>query len=650
MEHILKGLNEKQQDAVRAIQGPVLVISGPGSGKTRCLTHRIAYLIAHGIPPASILAVTFTNKAAKEIGDRVRALMPAMPSEPAMGTFHSICLRILRVHAHLVGYRQQFTIADRDDQLSVVKSALAELELDPKQYVPAAILSKISKLKTSLITPDTYAPKEHFEKIVGRVFRIYQDTLLKAHTFDFDDLISVTVRLLKEHPDILERYQKQWHYILVDEYQDTSHNQYQLVTMLAAQHRNIFCIGDDAQSIYLFRDADIRNILNFQKEYPDANVILLEQNYRSTKNIIAAAQHMIAQNASQIPKELWTANTHGEPISIREAINERDEGFRVADNIQRLLARNHMRKDIAVLYRTHAQSRPIEEALITTGIPYRMVGGLKFYDRREIRDILAYLKVAVNPADLVSFERIANVPARGIGGATIQHIIRASDGDLIVAAESVAGTASLTPRAVRSITQLAAALSGFADAAKNLTPSALIGYVSKTLGYEAYLRATIAKTSKEGDERMENVRELVSVAQKFDSPESSGLAGLLEHISLLQETDRLREDANSVTLMTIHSSKGLEFPVVFVVGMEEGLFPHNRTLASPHELEEERRLCYVAITRAKERLFLSYARFRRMFGSTQSNIPSRFLGEIPEHLIKWERQGGGDEEVLHYDV
>lgn len=650
MEHILKGLNEKQRQAVQAIQGPVLVISGPGSGKTRCLTHRIAYLIAHGIPPTSILAVTFTNKAAKEIGDRVHALMPAMASEPAMGTFHSICLRILRAHAHLVGYRQQFSIADRDDQLSIVKSALAELELDPKQYAPAAILSQISKLKTSLITPDTYAPKEHFEKIVGRVFRIYQDTLLKAHTFDFDDLISVTVRLLKEHPDILESYQNRWQYVLVDEYQDTSHNQYQLVSLLAAKHRNIFCIGDDAQSIYLFRDADIRNILNFQKEYPDAQVILLEQNYRSTKNIIAAAQHMIAQNASQIPKELWTANTHGEPISIREAINERDEGFRVADNVQHLTARNRKRSDIAILYRTHAQSRAVEEALITTGIPYRIIGGLKFYDRREIKDILAYLKVAANPADLVSFERIANVPARGIGAATVQHIVRASDGDLLAATESIAQTASLTPRAVRSIAALASALAGFADAAKSLPPSSLIHYVTKTLGYEAFLRTSIAKTGKEGDERMENVRELVSVAQKFDNPEAGGLTGLLEHISLLQDMDRLREDANSVTLMTIHSSKGLEFPVVFVVGMEEGLFPHNRTLASPHELEEERRLCYVAITRAKERLFLSYARFRRMFGSTQSNIPSRFLGEIPEHLIKWERHNGGEDEVIHYDI
>ena len=641
-KEIFKDLNEKQIEAVSAIEGPVLVISGPGSGKTRCLTHRVAYLISQGIRPNEILGITFTNKASQEMKNRVSHLLNFQFSisnfqTPTIGTFHSICLRILRKEISILGYKSNFSIFDTNDQLSLVKRTMANLEIDSKQYNPRLILNKISKLKTDLIFPENYKPTEFFTKIVSRIYNNYQAELKKMNGLDFDDLIVLTVKIFKQNPEILEKYQKFWKYILVDEYQDTSHDQYTLTKLLSAKNRNIFAIGDDAQSIYAFRDADIRNILNFQKDYPDAKVIFLEQNYRSTKNILAAAQNIISKNQTQVPKELWTENTKGEKINVKETLNERAEAEFIVDKIDGFLEKDEYKiQDFTVLYRTHAQSRAIEEALITRGFPYQIIGGIRFYERKEIKDILSYLKFIVNPTDLISFERIYNVPTRGIGETTFNKITAINGKDLIQSIGVLAKEKGDTKQA-KSLTEFKRVLVDLLDIKNGKNLTSIIKYVLKRVDYEGYLKNLVAKKElyDNTEDKMENLKELLTVARKYDTLNGeAGIEKFLEEIALLQETDKMKSSANRITLMTIHSSKGLEFPVVFIAGMEEGLFPHSRATLAPLELEEERRLCYVAITRAKDQLILTHAKYRNIFGRTEMNLPSRFIYEIPQDVLQ----------------
>ncbi len=656
MDDIFEKLNAKQTEAVKAIDGPVLVISGPGSGKTRCLTHRVAYLISQGIRPSSILSITFTNKAANEMKERISLLVNQKntSSQPIIGTFHSICLRILRKEIPVLGYKSNFSIFDTNDQLSLVKRVMANLEIDSKKYNPRLILNKISKLKTDLIFPENYNPTDFFTKIVSRVYNSYQTELKKMNGLDFDDLIVLTVKIFKQNPGVLEKYQNFWKYVLVDEYQDTSHDQYTLIKLLSAKSRNIFAIGDDAQSIYMFRDADIRNILNFQKDYPDAKVIFLEQNYRSTKTILAAAQNIISNNQTQVLKELWTENTKGEKIYVKETLNERAEAEFIVDKVDELLEKSGYKiQDFTILYRTHAQSRAIEEALITRGFPYQIVGGIRFYERKEIKDILAYLRFMVNPTDLISFERIYNVPARGIGETTFNKIVAINEKDLIQSVGALAKEKGDTKQA-KSLTEFKKLLSDISEKKNDKNLTSVIKYVIKRINYEEYLKSLAIKKEiyDNIDDRMENLKELLTVARKYDMLRGEeGTERFLEEIALLQETDKMKASADRITLMTIHSSKGLEFPVVFIAGMEEGLFPHSRTTLAPLELEEERRLCYVAITRAKDRLIITHAKYRNIFGRTEMNLPSRFIGEMPQNVLQIQplfESDYFDDDVIEY--
>ncbi|KKR02611.1 MAG: ATP-dependent DNA helicase [Candidatus Yanofskybacteria bacterium GW2011_GWA1_39_13] len=661
MEEIFKNLNDKQIEAVKAVEGPVLVISGPGSGKTRCLTHRVAYLISQGIRPDNILAITFTNKASNEMKERINVLLNQenKPSfgrmgQPVIGTFHSVCLRILRREITILGYKSNFSIFDTNDQLSLIKKVMTGLEIDSKRYNPRLVLNKISKLKTDLIFPENYNPTEFFTKIVSRVYNGYQDELKKMNGLDFDDLIVLTVKIFKQNPEILEKYQSFWKYILVDEYQDTSHDQYTLVKLLSAKDKNIFAIGDDAQSIYAFRDADIRNILNFQKDYPDAQVIFLEQNYRSTKNILAAAQNLISNNQARVPKELWTENTKGEKIYVKETLNERDEAEFVVDKIDELMESGYKIQDFTILYRTHAQSRAIEEGLITRGFPYQIVGGIRFYERKEIKDILSYLKFMVNPTDLMSLERIYNVPTRGIGETTFNKITAIDAPDLIQSIGILAKERGDTKQA-RSLNEFEKLLTDLSERKNDKNLTSVIKYIIKRIDYEDYLKSLVAKKElyDNVEDKMENLKELLTVSKKYDLLKGEeGIEKFLEEIALLQETDKMKASADRITLMTVHSSKGLEFPVVFIAGMEEGLFPHSRATLVPLELEEERRLCYVAITRAKDRLVMTHAKYRTIYGTTQTNLPSRFIYEIPKDVLHvqplFESISRYDEDIIEY--
>lgn len=674
MNPILEGLNQKQVEAVTAGNGPVLVISGPGAGKTRALTHRIAWLINSGTHAERILAVTFTNKAANEIKQRVAALLAQRSVAPIVGTFHAIGLRILRRDGELIGYRNGFAILDYADQSSIVKRIAISLGLDPKRYAAAGLLSRIQKLKTELVGPESFTPSGPYEQALARVYRAYQAELMRMNATDFGDLVMQPIVLFRNHPDILHKYRSWWHHILVDEYQDTSHDQYTLITMLVGEHRNLFCIGDDAQSIYRFRQADIRNILHFQRDYPDATVVMLEQNYRSTKTILAAAQAVISNNKNQIPKELWTDNGAGDAISVIEAPSGRSEAQYITDTALQLtkqpaspktrladLAKQvsirggrYALSDIAILYRTHAQSRALEEAFVQSGVPYRIVGGIRFYERREIKDLLAYLRVTANPSDLVSFERIANVPTRGIGPATVDRIVSEGRDDLATAVARSANNHTPTSRTGKALTRFAALLAELRTAAATKTPAALIRDIIKHTRYDEHLRTIEERgnAAQTAEERMENVKELLTVAKKFDEAGPEGLARFLEEVALVQDVEPTADMAQGVTLMTMHAAKGLEFPVVFVAGMEEGLFPHSRTIFDPHELEEERRLCYVALTRAKEKLFVTLARWRTIYGTRQANIPSRFLTEMPADLLawrtlEWDSERSADETVTY---
>lgn len=637
---IFSNLNDKQREAVEHINGPLLILAGAGSGKTKTLTHRIAYMINQGVSPYQILAITFTNKAANEMKERIKTLLYedensfVPPSLPTIGTFHAICLRILRKEAEKIGYRRSFSILDPDDQERLVKNILEELQLNPKKWTPSSLLNKISKLKCELKDPNwlNSHSKDFSEKILLSVYTRYQEKMRQISIMDFDDLIMQCIVLFQKNPETLDNYQNIFKYILVDEYQDTNHAQYVWVNLLAKKHRNIAVIGDDSQSIYGWRLADIRNILDFEKDYPEAKTILLEQNYRSTQIILEAANNVISKNQSNRKKNLWTDKKGGAPIIVKELDDEKEEAEYIAENIK-----NHMKQGrlhgFAVLYRTHAQSRAIEEVLIRRGVPYRIVGAIQFYQRREVKDIIAYLRLVLNNDDFISFERIYNVPTRGIGDTSFEKFQKLNlNLANLIKNPLLIEDSDLPKKALQNFKTVFEMLNDFSQQAEKLNPSQLIANITKAIKFEEYLM----EDKEKGEERWENVRELMTAALKYeDEDKKLALERFLEEVALLQSSPNDEQSNIVIEMLTIHSAKGLEFPVVFVVGMEEGIFPSGRAMYNASELEEERRLCYVAITRAKEVLFLTFCQERMIYGSRQSNAPSRFINEIPKHLIEF---------------
>jgi len=629
---LLVGLNEEQQRAVKTTEGPLLILAGAGSGKTKTLTHRMAYLInQHKATPFNILSVTFTNKAAKEMRERVAKLLGENPDNrsfmPFMGTFHSICVRILRQDGEHAGIPHNFVIFDESDRLSAIKQASKQLMLDEKSFPPRTLSSLISSAKNELVTPAEYAGMGSgpIYRAAAQVFPVYEKLLKDAGALDFDDLIGRTVHLLQTHSELRKKWQRQFRYVMIDEYQDTNAAQYKLVKLLINEHQNIAVVGDDWQSIYSWRGADFRNILNFERDYPKATIIKLEQNYRSTKAILDAAHAIITKNEQRSDKKLWTNAGEGQPVQVLQVANERAEGEAIVRRVRNAVdAKFRTYKDFAVLYRTNAQSRSIEETFIRYGIPYRIVGGVRFYDRKEIKDIMAYLRLIYQPEDRISFERIVNVPTRGIGTKSIESFYiwqQANKLNLQTALESVENHSGLTGKARKGLLELGEMLGALREVMEDAPLPALIDSLLRRLDYMSFLN----DGTLQGESRQENVRELISVAQSY---QDLGLQGFLEEVGLISDIDSANFDNNAVTLMTLHSAKGLEFPVVFMTGMEETIFPHSRSLYDQNEMEEERRLCYVGMTRAKQELYLIYATARLLYGGMQHNPPSRFISEI----------------------
>lgn len=701
-KQILRGLNSEQQKAVQHTDGPMLILAGAGSGKTRTLVHRIAYLIAEaGVKPWNILSVTFTNKAAQNMQERMKDLLGgSVEHQPVMGTFHSICSRLLRKDIEAIGYNSNFVIYDAGDQETLVKKIMKEKGYDTKQIAPRAVHWKISSAKNLLVTPAAFGEtvSDAIDEVAAEIYPIYADNLKAHNALDFDDLIMKTVELFKTHPQILEKYQKLWSHVLVDEYQDTNQAQYELVTMIAGAHKNICVVGDDAQSIYSWRHADIRNILEFEKDYPDATIIKLEQNYRSTQTILHASNAVIANNSKQKEKKLWTDNDSGQKIIVKEVENEEAEGSYILEQIfhintqedttekdadgisyddeyaqpdpestviqpgESILSRvmgsrmfqqqktdDELRLEIAqkkramdlkrfvVLYRTNAQSRAIEEAFLKYNIPYQLIGGFRFYDRKEIKDVIAYLRAVFNPADWVSLERISNTPTRGIGAKTWFKIeqFAAQRGMNMIEAASHAIPEIQNAR-LKSFFQFAEIMKTIREKLPEMNPTEILDLILKETGYKEWVIKD-AETKDKGEARWENIQELKTVTEKFKHLRGEeGLQALLEDIALVADQDTVDDTDNAVKLMTIHAAKGLEFPEVFVVGMEEGLFPHSRSLTNPQEMEEERRLCYVALTRAEEQVHLILASRRMRYGNVQVNPPSRFIDEIPDEFMEWK--------------
>src|SRR3954453_663887 len=630
-----EGLNPDQLDAVVHGSGPLLVVAGAGSGKTRVLTHRIAHLIEEGTSPFRILAITFTNKAADEMRQRVAALVGPVAKKMWVSTFHSACVRILRRDASRLGYPSNFSIYDQADAERLTGYVIRDLALDPKKFTSRGVHATISAAKNDLVRADEYAAKASsiFERKIADIYREYQARLEKAGAMDFDDLLTVTVRLFQTCPDVLAHYQERFEHVLVDEYQDTNRAQNEIVLLLAAWHRNITVVGDSDQSIYRWRGADMRNILEFEQAFPDVTTILLEQNYRSTQTILDAANAVIENNISRKPKTLWTESGRGNRIVRYHADDEGDEAQWVAHTIADLHdGGDHRWGDVAVFYRTNAQSRVVEEGLMRSGIPYKVVGGTKFYDRREVKDALSYLRAVVNPADEVSVKRVLNVPKRGVGDTTVGRLDVWANAHGVTFMESLrhaedAGVATSSQRGIRQFLELVDALvSRVVDGPGEVLQAAL--------ERSGYLDELEAEHTVELAGRLENLGELVGSAREFQTVDE-----FLEQIALVADTDQIEDDDSKVTLMTLHSAKGLEYPVVFLVGAEEGIFPHIRALTEPEELEEERRLAYVGITRAREKLYLSHAWSRTLFGSTQYNPPSRFLDEIPTELVEHMGEG-----------
>ncbi|MDQ5818958.1 MAG: DNA helicase PcrA, partial [Actinomycetota bacterium] len=631
---LLESLNPTQLDAVKHTEGPLLILAGAGSGKTRVLTYRIAYLLEEGLAaPEEILAITFTNKAAREMKDRVALLVGPESRRMWVSTFHSFCARILRAHAQKLGYKREFTIYDQADQVRLVKRCIVELGKDPKRFNPKSFAAQISSAKNVLMSPEDYlrSTEGYIAENVAEVYDLYQRRLYENNAMDFDDLIMQTVALLEVFPEVRERYQTRFGYIHVDEYQDTNHAQYRLVNILAAAHRNLCVVGDDDQSVYSWRGADIRNILDFERDYPEAKVVKLEQNYRSTQTILDAANAVVANNASRKAKELWTAGPEGERIRIYTAVDEYAEARFVVSEIERLMDSGVSPREIAVFYRTNAQSRALEDVLVREGVPYQIVGGVRFYERAEIKDAMAYLSVISNPSDAVALERIINVPKRGLGSTSVarlqDHARRA--GITLYEALGDADAVDLTGGAKKACRAVLSLFEGWRVAAQEVLPAELIGAVLDESGYREELET---ERTIEAEARLENLEELINAAREYEryEPEPT-LDGFLQEQALYSEQDALNTEGGSVTLMTLHNAKGLEFGHVFVVGMEEGTFPHARSL-DEQNLEEERRLCYVGITRAKETLTLSYAKLRSSWGEREYQMPSRFLSEIPEKL------------------
>ena len=664
----LEGLNAAQRQAVAHSEGPLLILAGPGSGKTRVIAHRIAYLVAElGVAPGRIMAVTFTNKAARELRDRVDTLLGALARAVTLGTFHAVCSRILRIEGEPIGVPRSFVIYDDADQMTLMKRALAEYSLDPRQYPPRAILSVISRAKSELVTPDAYAQtvNSYFEEIVARLYQRYQAMLGENSALDFDDILMKAVELFREQPELLERYRDRYAHVLIDEFQDTNVAQYVLARLLAPPPAASICVvGDPDQSIYSWRSADIRNILNFEKDYPKATVVRLEQSYRSTQTILDGAQRIIAANTQRKEKQLWTEKGAGDPIVVYEAYNEEEEAAFVAAEVKRMQNQGPRLSEIAVMYRTNAQSRALEERFVAERLPYRLVGGTRFYERREIKDLLAYLRLVLNPFDSISLDRVLNVPPRRIGDRTQQELqswARSLALPVYTALQLLAGDTS--PKAAASHPSLPesgaeaersvpspfanpartallaflALLNGLIAEAPVLTVSRLLTLVMEKTRYRDYL---IDAFPVDGEERWENVQELRNVAGQFDELESEhALMRFLEDVALMSDTDEYDERIEAVTLITLHAAKGLEFPVVFIVGMEEGLLPHIRSFDDPHQMEEERRLCYVGVTRAKDRLYLVHAFRRALMGQGSHNSPSRFLKDLPSELVHRAAQG-----------
>lgn len=642
----LTDLNPAQQTAASHHQGPLLIIAGAGAGKTKTVTYRILSLIESGVAPEAILAVTFTNKAAKEMTDRVSSLLGEhkqtnTPSpfqattQPFMSTFHGLGVHILRAHGHLLGISKYFTILDRDDSLSNIKTALKNLGLDAKQFEPRKVLSKISHYKGkgfSLAEYESEALKHPHGQTIANIWREYNSLLVKHKSLDFDDLLVQTVRLFERFPETLQYYQKLWLYLHVDEYQDTNGIQYTLVQMLAASHRNICVVGDVDQSIYSWRGANFENLMRFEEDYPEATVVLLEQNYRSTKTILAAASGIIEKNTNRKAKKLFTDNPDGEPITLMAALDEKEEARFIADTCRTIISRGIPPDDIAVLYRANFQSRAIEEALLKLAIPYQVLG-VRFFERKEIKDMLCFAKFTLNRDDLESLKRIINVPPRGIGKVTLAKI---ATGEVV----------SLPAKAKISYQEFITTVNQIQQYIAEHTAQEILKYILETSGLESFLK----NGTEEDAERLENIRELVTLAEKYNSlPGEEGILSLISEAALVSDQDTLGTARTGIRLMTIHASKGLEFHSVFVTGLEQGLFPHQSFGGDEsRDEEEERRLCYVALTRAREKLYLSYAQMRTIFGSRQVNIPSEFLLDIPDQLIEAEVSDDDNIEYLDF--
>ena len=640
----LSGLNPQQQQAVMAGLGPVLVLAGPGSGKTRVLTHRIGYLLgAMGVRPYQILAVTFTNKAAREMQSRLTQLLEARPAgspqpadSPQMGTFHGACARILRREAEHLPFQSNFVIFDADDQLNVVKTAIKDLGLDEKLYRPPGVHAAISNAKNVLLLPDDYPVQTYRDEVVARIYRRYQELLLASNALDFDDLLLWMTYLLDNEPEVRDKYARRYEHVLVDEFQDTNMAQYTLLKHLASFHRNLYVVGDVDQSIYGWRGADYRNVLRFEKDYPDAQVILLEQNYRSTQNILDVAMGVIDRNPYRTPRRLFTERGSGQKISLYEAYDDRGEAAFVVDTIASLVGGSRAQPgDFAVMYRTNAQSRVLEEAFLHAGLPYKLVGAQRFYGRREIKDVISYLRLVHNPNDEISLTRVISTPARGVGNKTVLalHMLAKkrglSPGILLLELgrdPDVAGMEALPGRAAGPLANFGRNLAGWRDFANAATPLSLMDRILSDIDYQSYLD----DGSDEGRDRWDNVMELRRLAAEF---QENGLEAFLEQVALVSDQDTLEERINVPTLLTLHAAKGLEFPVVFIVGMNDGTLPHSRSFDDPEAMQEERRLLYVGITRAKDRLYLVYAQNRSLYGYSEPIEPSRYLEDIPVDLI-----------------
>jgi len=637
---LLSGLNAPQKAAVEQVSGPVLILAGPGSGKTRVIAHRVAYLIrVIGISPQHILAVTFTNKAAREMKARVAGLASGSVTNLTLGTFHAICTRILRQEAKTLGISPQFVIYDDDDQTSVIKRSLQEINLDPKQYPPRSIASAISAAKSRMLGYQDYlqSTRSYFEEIVGRVYERYQKLLASSNALDFDDLLLNVIELFRTHTEVLKKYQNRYQHVMVDEFQDTNLVQYEIVKQISGKHRNLCVVGDPDQSIYSWRSADLRNILNFERDYPDAKVIMLEQNYRSTGTILEAAASVIKANRQRKPKDLWTKNERGSPVIVVETYDEQEEARFVASEVDRLVDSVKVKLgDCAVMYRTNAQSRALEETFIRYGTPYNLVAGTRFYERREVKDLISYLRFIQNPADSVSLLRIINVPVRGIGQKSLEYLKSLAQEKgvteyealhIISSGEAGDGTTTALRRSISAFVNLTKELISFSKE-KDLLQ--LFDAIIERIGYQKYLKG------ESGDEeRWENVRELRGVAESYrDYPPREGLSAFLEGVALVSDVDNLEEIPEKVTLITLHQAKGLEFPAVFIVGLEEGLLPHIKSFDDPGQMEEERRLFYVGITRAKRYLYIVHAFRRSTIGSRGASTASRFLGDLPPHLVQ----------------